>query len=124
MKPLLITLLAALSFSAAAETVATMPNQGGGQIRLTDEACTLPGQRGFLAYSFVMNETPLLGCWVPIDDQVLWSIPTEMRACTPHPNSAPIQDPKGPFSNSGLRAAQLAVQASRSPKCGARTGRP
>lgn len=95
MKPLLIALLAALSFSAAADTVATLPNQGGGQIRLTDEACTLPGQRGFLAYSFVMNETPLLGCWVPIDDQVLMVYSDGDARMYPASEFSPYTGPKG-----------------------------
>lgn len=51
-----------------------MPNQGGGNISLTDIKCTsLEGT--FVAYTNLPNGKSILGCWTADDDNVFvrWS---------------------------------------------------
>jgi hypothetical protein len=68
MKGLLAVLLAALSFSANADSWA-MPNQAGGEIVLTDRKC--PGYKNLLqAYNYSNTGKSETGCWTIVDDMV------------------------------------------------------
>ena len=51
-----------------------MPNQGGGNISLTDIVCTT-SKNAFVAYSNLANGKAMLGCWASDDDNVFikWS---------------------------------------------------
>jgi hypothetical protein len=51
-----------------------MPNQGGGNISLTDVKCTTI-QDTFIAYSNLPNGRAILGCWASDEDNVFvrWS---------------------------------------------------
>ena len=51
-----------------------MPNQGGGNITLTDIKCTTIKDT-FIAYSNLPNGKSILGCWASDDDNVFvrWS---------------------------------------------------
>ena len=53
---------------AKAAAFATMPNEGGGKIVLTDETCKLKGKTYpnlFRAYTFNPSGFNLEGCWLP-----------------------------------------------------------
>ena len=54
--------------------IAEMPNQGGGNISLTDIKCTTIKDT-FVAYSNLPNGKSILGCWASDDDNVFvrWS---------------------------------------------------
>ena len=66
-------LLLSLNASAAG-IIAEMPNQGGGNISLTDIKCTTIKDT-FIAYSNLPNNQSVLGCWASDDDHVFvrWS---------------------------------------------------
>jgi hypothetical protein len=66
-------LLLSLSVHASG-IIAEMPNEGGGQISLTDIKCTTI-QNTFIAYSNLPNGKAILGCWASDDDNVFvrWS---------------------------------------------------
>lgn len=51
-----------------------MPNQGGGNISLTDIKCTTVKDT-YIAYSNLANGKSILGCWAADDDNVFvkWS---------------------------------------------------
>jgi len=51
-----------------------MPNQGGGNISLTDITCTTI-KNTFVAYSNLPNGQAMLGCWASDEDNVFvrWS---------------------------------------------------
>lgn len=75
MKKLLMAGLLILSLSVHAKgIIAEMPNQGGGNISLTDIACTSI-KNTFIAYSNLPNGKSILGCWASDDDNVFvrWS---------------------------------------------------
>jgi hypothetical protein len=58
---------------ARADTVATLKNQGGGQIVLTDIKCRT--MSGMVAYGTHPNNSTLFGCWF-LDDifvHITWS---------------------------------------------------
>lgn len=58
----------------ASGIIAEMPNQGGGNISLTDIKCTTIKDT-FIAYSNLPNGKSILGCWASDDDNVFvrWS---------------------------------------------------
>jgi len=66
-------LLLSLNASAAG-IIAEMPNQGGGNISLTDIKCTTIKDT-FIAYSNLANGKSILGCWASDEDNVFvrWS---------------------------------------------------
>ena len=66
-------LLLSLSVHASG-IIAEMPNQGGGNISLTDIKCTTIKDT-FIAYSNLPNGKSILGCWASDDDNVFvrWS---------------------------------------------------
>jgi len=72
---MLMTVLLLLSLNAsAAGIIAEMPNQGGGNISLTDIKCTTIKDT-FVAYTNHSNGKSILGCWASDEDNVFvrWS---------------------------------------------------
>jgi hypothetical protein len=66
MKHLIAVILLALSFSAQARVIASMPNQAGGKIVLTDEACVYQGKNYNAlnkAYFYTTTGVTGNGCW-------------------------------------------------------------
>lgn len=73
MKYLLVALLAVCQF-AFAETIASMPNQGGGKIVLTNETCKLDGKTYstlYRAYNYTSEGYGSEGCYYVEDETVL-----------------------------------------------------
>lgn len=70
---MVVLLLLSLSVHASG-IIAEMPNQGGGNISLTDIKCTTI-QDTFIAYSNLPNGQAMLGCWASDEDNVFvrWS---------------------------------------------------
>ena len=68
-----VLLLLSLSVHANG-IIAEMPNQGGGNISLTDMKCTTIKDT-FIAYSNLPNGQAMLGCWASDQDNVFirWS---------------------------------------------------
>lgn len=74
MKKLLFALGATLALSANAETLATMPNEAGGKIVLTDEPCKHNGkvfEKINRAYNYGASGTTGEGCWAVEDETVI-----------------------------------------------------
>lgn len=74
MKKLLAILLLCFSTVATAAVVASMPNQAGGKIVLTDEACVHNGktyQGLFKSYFYGSTGVSGDGCWRLDDETVL-----------------------------------------------------
>jgi len=72
---MLMAVLLLLSLNVhASGIIAEIPNQGGGNISLTDIKCTTI-QNTFIAYSNLPNGKSVLGCWASDDDNVFvrWS---------------------------------------------------
>lgn len=70
-----MTALLLLSLSVhASGIIAEMPNQGGGNISLTDIKCTTIKDT-FIAYSNLSNGKSILGCWASDENNifVMWS---------------------------------------------------
>jgi hypothetical protein len=70
-----MAVLLLLSLNAnAAGIIAEMPNQGGGNISLTDIKCTTIKDT-FVAYSNLVDGRSILGCWASDEDNVFvrWS---------------------------------------------------
>lgn len=65
MKRLIIAALLAISASLAhANQEFSMPNQAGGEIRLTTTRCPDKGRESwFIMYSYVPSGTSIYGCW-------------------------------------------------------------
>lgn len=66
-------LLVLLATTTQAKIIATMPNEGGGHVMLTD----LPGKCGDNSYIALANNdrgVAAQGCWTLLDDQVLVSM--------------------------------------------------
>jgi hypothetical protein len=84
MKKLLITLGLIFSINAHAESW-VMPNEGGGEITLTSEACMADGGKYASklkkAYSWT-NRIYFDGCWGVVDGNVhvIWMLPSGERA--------------------------------------------
>ena len=83
MKKLLFVLGLVLALNAKAESW-VMPNEGGGEITLTDKQCTAdngayPGLKK--AYSWT-NKIYFEGCWTVLDGNVhvIWLLPSGNRA--------------------------------------------
>ena len=60
--------------ASAAGIIAEMPNQGGGNISLTDIKCTTIKDT-FIAYANIPSGRSILGCWASDEDNVFvrWS---------------------------------------------------
>ena len=74
MKKTLALLLLCLSAHVSAETVATQPNQAGGKIVLTDDACTHNGKsydKLNRAYNYGSAGYTSEGCWGLEDETVI-----------------------------------------------------
>jgi hypothetical protein len=69
MKKILVLLLLSLSVHANADTVAWMPNNGGGKIVLTDRNCESDA-RQFMAYTTSNTISTQFGCWFSDDMMV------------------------------------------------------
>jgi hypothetical protein len=70
MKRLLAVLLASVSLTALADTFA-MPNQAGGEIVLSDRACSDKKGKGLSeAYNYSSGGRYMEGCWTVIDGMV------------------------------------------------------
>ena len=69
MKKLLLILGALLALNANADTVASMPNNGGGKIVLTDKECQ-SDSRQFMAYTTSQSISTQFGCWFSDDSMV------------------------------------------------------
>ena len=75
MKKMLMAGLLLLSLNVhASGIIAEMPNQGGGNISLTDIKCTTIKDT-FIAYANSSSGRSILGCWASDEDYVLvrWS---------------------------------------------------
>lgn len=74
-KHILTAAIATLAFGpAAADVVATLPNNAGGHIRLTDDACSSRVNQGMslrFAYSTTKDGRYFTGCWGMVDDDVM-----------------------------------------------------
>ena len=75
MRPVLIAALAAaLAGPATAGVIASLGNNAGGQIKLTDESCRnaeRPGKTWRFAYSTVPEGRFVTGCWQVTDEEIL-----------------------------------------------------
>jgi hypothetical protein len=74
MKKILVLLLLSLSAHVSAEIVATQPNQAGGKIVLTDDACTHNGKsydKLNRAYNYGSAGYTSEGCWGIEDETVI-----------------------------------------------------
>lgn len=74
MKKILALLLLSLSAHVSAETVATQPNQAGGKIVLTDDACIHSGKTYSnlnRAYNYGSAGYTSEGCWGVEDETVI-----------------------------------------------------
>jgi hypothetical protein len=73
MKSLIATLLLCFSLQASAGVVATLPNQAGGKIVITDEECKHEGQTYTAlrkAYNYGSTGDTSNGCWY-LDDETI-----------------------------------------------------
>ena len=73
MKKLVATLLLCFSVQAGAAVVASMPNQAGGKIVLTDEDCVHNGKKYdtlYKSYFYTPEGTTGDGCW-RLDDETV-----------------------------------------------------
>ena len=73
MKKLIATLLLCFSTASFGAVVASMPNQAGGKIVLTDEACRHKGKTYdglYKAYFYASSGTTGDGCWA-LEDEVV-----------------------------------------------------
>lgn len=73
-KLITVLLLSLLSAHASAETIATMPNQGGGKIVLTNEVCKLENKTYDTlrrAYNYTTEGYSSEGCYYVEDETVL-----------------------------------------------------
>lgn len=73
MKALITTLLLCFSTVAFSAVIATMPNQAGGKIVLTDEACRHKGKTYdnlYKAYFYASSGITGDGCWA-LEDEVV-----------------------------------------------------
>lgn len=73
MKLSTIILSAMLATTAHAEVIATMPNNAGGQIKLTDNTGNCAKDSTNVAYSTSDTGAFLIGCWFTVDDDVFIS---------------------------------------------------
>ena len=73
MKAIITTLLLCFSIQAHAAVIASMPNQAGGKIVLTDEACVHNGKRYdglYKSYFYASSGLSGDGCW-KLEDEVV-----------------------------------------------------
>lgn len=70
MRKLLITALAVASISAAQAEEWAMPNQAGGEIRLTAAECPSKGKAWSVMYSYSPSGGAQYGCWFFSDGMV------------------------------------------------------
>lgn len=66
----LLIMAAVACTSAQAATFASMPNKAGGEIRLMTDHCK-GNTTALLAYATEPDGGLDVGCWLPLDDQVL-----------------------------------------------------
>lgn len=86
-----MAVLLALSLNASAEVIASMPNQGGGKIVLTDGKCpNYPNL--YTAYTYLDNGKTYMGCWTTSDDRVMVDWGGDVRS---YPANAFTVKPKG-----------------------------
>jgi len=74
MKKMLVLLLLSLSAHVSADTIATQPNQAGGKIVLTDDACIYKGKnydKLNRAYNYGSAGYTSEGCWGIEDETVI-----------------------------------------------------
>lgn len=73
MKTLLKALLVAflsVPLTALSDTIATMPNNAGGEMHFTDAQCSSRGKNWFVVYSMTKHGNSIFGCWMLIDSMV------------------------------------------------------
>lgn len=75
----MVLLLSLLSAHASAESIATMPNKGGGKIVLTNEVCKVEGKTYSnlnRAYNYTSEGYGSEGCFTVEDDTivVIWNL--------------------------------------------------
>lgn len=74
MKTLFILIAATLALSAHAEVIATMPNNAGGEFKLTDLRGTCSPATN-VAYTTNPKGPVGIGCWFLLDDDVIIDFP-------------------------------------------------
>jgi uncharacterized protein YxeA len=83
-KTIMVLLLSFLSVHASAETIASMPNQGGGKIVLTSQVCKHDGKvynKLNRAYNYTTEGYNSEGCFYIEDETVviIWNQPNGVK---------------------------------------------